>query len=570
MNHLKKYNPPPGPFKSFLIHLAGAEPSIFQYLRSPGEATNFAKMGATVLIPFAIAVAAATYTAYTLMETKLLWKAWLFGIGWGLIIAIIDVAIMSQMMKPRERKKADDDSGPSLFKAKKPLHRKASFAERLFGRFGNLLVAGSRAVIAIVLGVIMSHTIVLGLFKNQVKQEIEAVRSDKREQFETEFGDLEELKRQKNRLRFVANQQTPSSRISAYEEYLAEFSGTPLETIDATISKPQEIEGVESFKDADLWKRWEVEEERLRTRYREQTDENYERLESAQDDLANLEADLKAAKDLRLAEIEGEKREGVIFLTSLFRSNLRDYTTGEIGVGTYADTIQEFIDETATVEIQEQRNRVEELEDRRDALETDYQKDISDIVARRTEALEKLESIEMQLLDTQQQAAIKENRRRMEAQEDAAAEIATKVAGEETQLSNQIENRQREYEIKMASVSGASYDLGEQTRALHELAWGSPHSDDADEHFQWYVLILMIGLMSVDLVPLLVKFFRRYSEYDAFLESMELGDFDWDGPSAQKKSAPGPRPSRDGGQSVAATPPDTGRRVPPPPRRKGR
>src|ERR1043166_173254 len=88
----------PGLLKSALIHLAGADPKVFRYLPAH-EATHYAKMGASVLIPFLLAVTAGSFTVYTLQSHKDLYLALFFGVVWAVIILIIDIVAMSQIVK---------------------------------------------------------------------------------------------------------------------------------------------------------------------------------------------------------------------------------------------------------------------------------------------------------------------------------------------------------------------------------------------------------------------------------------------------------------------------------------
>src|SRR4051794_13355991 len=89
-------SPTPGPLKSIFIHLAGAHPSSFRYLPEH-EATDYAKVGATLLIPSLLAITAGSFTIYSLQTEKNVPFALLGGGVWAFVILLIDMAVMSQL-----------------------------------------------------------------------------------------------------------------------------------------------------------------------------------------------------------------------------------------------------------------------------------------------------------------------------------------------------------------------------------------------------------------------------------------------------------------------------------------
>lgn len=178
--------PPLGGFQRFLIHLSGVEPTIFEQYRVPlHERSTYAKLGITLFIPLIFATFSAAVTMFSVLgraPEKMTFNAILsimFGIVWGLIIFIMDIAIMSQMSKWV----AGLDGRPRYFPG-----QRASF----FTKIGNFLtvcyrkpyemiVPTLRMIAAAILGVVMSHAIVLEIFSSTVDGVVQQERDQKEE-----------------------------------------------------------------------------------------------------------------------------------------------------------------------------------------------------------------------------------------------------------------------------------------------------------------------------------------------------------------------------------------------------
>lgn len=178
--------PPLGGFQRFLIHLSGVEPTIFEQYRVPlHERSTYAKLGITLFIPLIFAVFSAGVTMFSVLgraPEKVTFNAVIslvFGLLWGLIIFIMDIAIMSQMSKWV----AGLDGRPRYFPGQRvPLFSKiGNFLAMCYRKPFEMIVPTLRMVAAAILGVVMSHAIVLEIFSSTVDGVVQQERDQKEE-----------------------------------------------------------------------------------------------------------------------------------------------------------------------------------------------------------------------------------------------------------------------------------------------------------------------------------------------------------------------------------------------------
>ena len=222
-------SPQPGRFQSFFIYLAGADPSLFRALPR-NETGEWTKMGMTLCLPVVVAVIAGSITFYKL-TVSIPWGV-LSGLILGSLILLLDMAVMSALQK-------EPQANPSTMPG-------TGFAESKGTRFSKRRVfAIGRTLLAIVLGVIFSHALVLTFFSNRVTQQVEANRTKKRAEFDnkeknTQLAAMLRLEQSIADVQRILNVSDNRQFLIAYDQYLKGEIGKQSEPVPLLPSPNEE------------------------------------------------------------------------------------------------------------------------------------------------------------------------------------------------------------------------------------------------------------------------------------------------------------------------------------------
>ena len=529
----------PGFIQRIFIHFAGADPDAFQYLKEVGksEANEFAKLGFTVLVPFIMALGAGTFTIYTLMDPKSLAISLTFGVVWAIMILAIDVAIMSQLVK-RVEPPASVRSQRAFSQASPPKPRKRP------SNFRNFLLALCRITIAATLGALISHCIVLAVFKNRVAGQMEAARAAKQKLVNADhLPDLKEKEAVLAEAQRVANLADPDAFYTGYGQFLQMLAKSDPAGAAASPALPGEGDGtVEDpiLKPFALQKQSATEE----------FNEKDAAAARARAEVNAIELDKGRAQKMIQDETKGIVRT-YSFDSIYFQSMPIKSTSGKEGKGSQAAAIQRY-SEGSDKELARLRAKADgadaEAKTANDAL---------------TAAKKKYQEQQMELINAMS-AAASQRRTEMERQKSSAiTEARAALAKRIATLQKEMDNLRGTYDRAMNPISGDSYDLIEATEALHDLALGRAEPGmPATKHgaVLALILILMACLFFIDITPLMMKMLHQpgaYEGWKAWAQQEALMPGAFNRPENPARDAP---PSWSGGGY-----PSGPKRPPPPP-----
>jgi|GEM_PF-3890988 len=519
-----------GPFQRFLIHLAGADPGVFQKLGPSGrsEASDFLKLGITVLVPFVLALAAGSFTLYTIQDDpKNFLVALFFGIVWALIILGIDVAIMSQLLKAVDLPPPESAVRGYRWEtpAPRPVRKKG---------WGRICLPILRVVMAAALGLFMSHCLVLAIFKGRVQQQMEHVRASLQEGVDDRFlARIVAEEKQLAEAQRISNIVDRDTFYAGYQKFMKSLTGG-----DDAVVLPGDAKGGSESNDPVL----KPYAEAIR-----QASEEANARDSEKDnvfmEMSRLEGDQLQAR--RMLQDEGK---GIVttysFNSRYFQKLPVKVTTGKQGPGSHTDLINQYI---------------AGYDAERKTLETALRQADADLQLA-NKAVQDAKTKYRQAVDAQATAADQSARRVQEANE--AAKKKVYAAAEEDirkrskDLEESLHRLQADYGVARGPVSGRSYDLMEQTEALHDLALGRNGASSTGSKqtlIFWLVILMLVCLMLIDLTPLLMKLMRQPGAYERWKAMAAEGSFLEEGGAPQNVSNRG----------VANRP--GGRRAPPPP-----
>jgi hypothetical protein len=117
-----------------------------------------------------------------------------------------------------------------------------------------------------------------------------------------------------------------------------------------------------------------------------------------------------------------------------------------------------------------------------------------------------------------------------------------------------------DYAVAREPITGQSYDLMEQTEALHDLALGRHGVEGGSKQttILWLIILILICLMFIDLSPLFMKLMRPAGAYERWKAMAAAG------------TLPPELGLPDGGLSLRSGPPPRPKRTLPPQRPNGR
>ena len=150
------------------MSLAGMDPEMVSHCPRHEQSATW-KLGLTLAIPFILALLAGSYTFWTLSGSRIV--GMVGGIIWAVCVFLIDLAVM-----PTLTHGANVPAGRIYFNTlPSRLH---AWRRRLVGGDGmpraTRRFALFRILMAFVLGAVISHTLVMGIFSQRIFSEIEA------------------------------------------------------------------------------------------------------------------------------------------------------------------------------------------------------------------------------------------------------------------------------------------------------------------------------------------------------------------------------------------------------------
>lgn len=506
---------PPGRIKSILIHLAGAEPGYFKYL-SAHNASQYAKIGLSVLVPFILALMAGSYTTYNLQEEpKSQLVAMLVGAVWAAFILIVDVTAMSLMVKQRALPpllplpSPPPPHGPRPVYGRIPPAEPAHPAGPALPAARNKQIALVRLSIALVLGLFMSHSLVLLVFKNRVLQQSQMNRDRLKTELKTEQDKLDEWRNRFNDARRVQGLVDGDVFLRDYAEYFRRQSASPVtattstETADSTagavIAGPYDD-------DPEITRLQSVLAKTLDEQQTEIDDLTRQRDYDIRD-RDKLARDLTTAKRMKEAEEHGTKLSGFSFETAEFSSVLGASTSGLSGNRHRTQKIAEFIIQQTA---------------RRDELAAKVVDQTQKIGAAEKRHVESRKGTETALATAKQQfeqSLTDEQSAKIRDRKDRIATARTAINDEVMRLDTELQKMSTTLEIRRKPMDSTSFDVLEETEALFDIAAGrdAEHSPTRQSIVIGLILLTLGSLMLIDISPLLFKLTKAPSEYDDLL-----------------------------------------------------
>lgn len=487
----------PRGLKAIFIHLAGADPRVFTHL-PPSEGSDYAKMGFTVLIPFILALTAGTFTLYTLQDTpKSLLVALPFGIVWALMILGMDVAIMSQLAKRLPPQPLPVVSGPRQAYGR-PAQPPPAPVRGSDGGLRRFILALLRIMIAATLGLVMSHCLVLAIFKGRVQSQIEDVRTGMRSEIEErERPAVEKLQKQAAtaaRVQGLANR----------DQFLAAYNALQVDLGAATIlDVPKQSGSLEGDGSIELTlKPYEAQISQLTTI----ADEKSNKALIKEKEIDRMKDELVQAEEAWRNERDGVPK-NYTWYTPAFKAGMPTETSAKKGTGSRADFIRERIDDAKKI-MEEHQSQLASLQQQAKAADEEV-----------LLAGERKNAAKAKLLENNTTGIVE----KINAYEAAQKATETKARGEIDRIVKDLTKKrdaaEAQYNTRVKPLIGASYDLLEQTEALHDLALG--HNQASKGSKQWTILgliiLILVCLMFIDLTPLMMKLMHPPGHYDQWV-----------------------------------------------------
>jgi hypothetical protein len=429
------------------------------------EQRKYVAFGATVLVPCLFAFIAASFAISTLTDDAL--KIYPIALLWSFIILAIDRALLSSY-RPYLR-----------------LHRK-------FGQFA------LRFVVALLLGVTISHPLTLMLFQDTIHAEIERGRVAQIEAARSE-GAQRQTRMEERIAAVEASMDQQRARLAA--TYEATFLGT----LDGSAEERAAARFTAGWEAQDALSR-RIEE--ARTPLRENAAQVEARIAELTPRLAAVQKDLDYWQREFELEVAGER-------------------SGKPGLGPRARSIE-------ADQISWRRDEVRRLGREMAALSEERQRLLAETAGVEAELTREFESLREteQAAQQENQEAQRELRRRIE-QEQSETFVSHQDALRQG-IIRQIEVRTEELERLQQELDTFTSELLErlaslqmeprrdiltQSLALHGLF----SRDEEGGRFALTVYLVLIGLfMLVDTIPIVVKFFSKPGPYDILVDQDEI------------------------------------------------
>ncbi|MGI9239684.1 MAG: DUF4407 domain-containing protein [Verrucomicrobiales bacterium] len=449
--------------KRFFFWLSGAGTAELEQCPE-WEQRKYVAFGATVLVPTGFAFIASAYALSTITSD---WRVIFFvAVAWALIILTVDRALLA------------------TYRSFQGIHRK----------FGQFLL---RFVVAILMGLTISHPLTLLLFKDTIHSEIEAGRE----------VEIAEVRAETEREKVVVE-----DKIVALEEDVA----ARREDWKASLKSDFLLEGEAGAAAAgagnDLDAAAQAE---LEGQISEATAPNSERVASIDTEIAELKPEFM--------RIQGEQD----FWQREFEREVDGQRSGFVGVGPRAKSIRD--DQLAPRRAESKRlgDQLEHLTDERNQLraliasteEAVTAEFLAAQVALAEEAKEK-EAFREQLDRDIKTAQSK----KFVAQQDAiAGSIMDQINARNTELvrlQSEVAKLDSDKDAHIASIQAEPRrDILTQTLALHGLF----EAGSEGGQFALIAYVILAALfMLVDTIPIVVKFFSKPGPYDTLVDCEEV------------------------------------------------
>ena len=503
-------SPGPGFLRSVLIHLGGGDPRVFHLLPAH-ESTDFAKMGASVLIPVVLALTAGTFTIAHFQRDPDWPVAIACGVVWSLVILTIDVAVMSQLVKnaPPLAPEPEREASPGARRAPLPVAPAPVAELPKLPWFRNKVIALMRISIAVVLGLFVSHSLVLALFHKQIDQTIEMKRAAILGADHVNQDHVNALQARLDEASAAFLIRDPEIFLERYQAYLEKQKSPPV-AVSGT-SKPPSAAPVDATASADQTTDRQILllRQQLRDLMANQEEalaklKNQQKLES--DEYAALGSDYATAEKMLHDEQVVHTPQPVHFSTVQF-SLLGTATSGKAGIGPNAEKIRAALAQ-AKGSLAKKKQDLEALG-----------KQIADLTGVQTKACDEIyEAINKR--NQEIRGTLRENE--LKAQSTLAETAATqhdKLKAEIDSLGVRLADARKVLADASAPFEGKDTDLLEQTGALVDWIFAD---DKVPDPYKRPIIIFLVGvtllsIMLIDLTPLMIKLMRSPGAYDSYL-----------------------------------------------------
>jgi hypothetical protein len=400
-------------------------------------------------------------------------------------------------------------------------------------------------MIAVALGYLMSHCLVLAAFNSRVQQQMGETRQAKIEGTEKKFNEkIKPVNERLARAQGVASIADNSAFLSAYKGY----NQTNIDNASATPEKSEPLDSDPLSSDSTL-RAIKASILQQATSYATEKATREGALQAKQAEFDRYEGDLKMANVMYEKEVAGIKVVNISFATPEFKV-LGAETSGKEGVSKKATEMKKVID------VWER-----DLPDRKTALE----KERADLKAfsekndgRQDEMQKQAAAREKDLLSTAS-ASLRSQHNNVTSEADS---LRTLLKADITSQTAQRDKLVEQYNIDRAPFAGKGFDLIEQSVALHKLIFTRDADGDSGQQVVMLSLVvaLMLCLMFLDLTPLMMKLLQAPSLVDEIPITL---------PSQQQhspaSSGPGGGRGFGGGAPPPQGPPPAGPRVRPEP-----
>jgi hypothetical protein len=220
-------------------------------------------------------------------------------------------------------------------------------------------------------------------------------------------------------------------------------------------------------------------------------------------DVDLMKRELLQAEEARRNELNGVPKT-YIWYTPPFKAGMPVETSAIPGKGSRLEGINRAIKQ-GTSAMEEHKAELAKLQERAKKAEEEMR-----------QAIEKKNAAKTTLLENNTSGIVKKIADYESAQKATEAKAREELSVTMKDLTAKNDKVKAQYETRMKPITGSSYDLLEQTEALHDLAFG--HGDKGKGSKQLTILglivLILVCLMFIDLTPLMMKMMHPPGYYD--------------------------------------------------------
>ena len=453
---------PLGTFTRIFIWLSGASAENLQDCPS-WERRKYVAFGATVLVPCVFALIAAAYAVSTL--TDQIWIAAVVAIAWAFIILTVDRALLA------------------TYRAYQNFFRKLS-------------QLALRGVVAVLMGLTISHPLTLLLFKDTIATVIE---KDRDADIDAVRANSEKQKKLVENKIFALDVEIANAQKKWDDSFKAKFLGDE----DADGKKKDATGTDKTAKTA------------LEKKIAEAQTPALEKLKAVETELATVEAQSKT--------LQGELN----FWQTEFEREVNGQRSGIVGLGPRAQSIQNDQLMWRRDESKRLTSLLEVRTNERNALRADAS-GIEQIITADAET----KATELAIKQKQDQARLDVLRQQVEQQQ--AGQFVEQQNQIRASLKAQVDARieqSKAFQIELAKLgedeatrvtalrAEPRRDILKQTLALHRIF--REGSEGGAFALTAYIVLTLLFMM-VDTIPVMVKFFSKPGPYDTLVDMDEV------------------------------------------------